>query len=740
MITCAKLDDLERALFVLCHDPELSDLWSRCSGPPIVLGTWNAPTEKEEEDVLEISKELISDKKQTANFWVQVEAVDSDSVAGGVVKKEVNSKKWLVPRFKDVYCCGFLYKTTSQIIFYKKPTSYLTTRPFTFDFSLIGQRFSDDSKKDNSKSISNSDLDFILQQINSSEKVGKLLNDVLQSDASFEQLFAPAPKANNFNSFSNPSPIAEEESDASKANDTPRTMLRSSFQLEDIDQQQDSDSLFNYMRQRARKYSMRRYRSPTIDALMTDEYFGIFPSTSMISSDSSSSGARPTTSFKDSLLSREVFRSILRIAIIPVHVLLLLIRIILALFSKILNTSLPKFLGGEKLKNRSGFGRQLDWRIQEICSWPYMWLRTRGRWKNDAYSSSAFICFWGSLVQILGDFVLGPIFALFLHRYSTELLTFFHYVGQILHVDVLRMQIDWLMGLPAGMKLNENLNHTLGSTVLYAIDLWNTITTAVTPFEPVLIRICSIIAIFGTSLLLATFSDILSGMTFHIDFIHSGFSRLYSLELSALSSLWKLFRGKKRNILRGRIDSCSYDMDQLLLGTILFTLVFFLFPTITIYYIFFSMVRFSIIITQALIWFLLAFMNYFPLFAAIMYVFDSERLPGGIWFEHFSQLTDLKASALNLRIVDNNSGELKSAAPKLILNNSSYSALSDLLSNPVFSKSKRSCTYLILRVWILIFGFHFLNYRFLEPSSFSCSFIFAVHSRAEESSNSLFVI
>lgn len=30
----------------------------------------------------------------------------------------------------------------------------------------------------------------------------------------------------------------------------------------------------------------------------------------------------------------------------------------------------------------------------------------------------------------------------------------------------------------------------------------------------------------------------------------------------ALSALWKLFRGKKRNVLRNRIDSCDYDVDQ----------------------------------------------------------------------------------------------------------------------------------------------------------------------------------
>lgn len=38
--------------------------------------------------------------------------------------------------------------------------------------------------------------------------------------------------------------------------------------------------------------------------------------------------------------------------------------------------------------------------------------------------------------------------------------------------------------------------------------------------------------------------------------------RLYCLKISGLSSLWRLFRGKKWNVLRQRVDSCSYDLDQ----------------------------------------------------------------------------------------------------------------------------------------------------------------------------------
>lgn len=50
------------------------------------------------------------------------------------------------------------------------------------------------------------------------------------------------------------------------------------------------------------------------------------------------------------------------------------------------------------------------------------------------------------------------------------------------------------------------------------------------------------------------------------------------------------FTGKRYNVLRKRKDSWDYDVDQLVLGTILFTLVAFLSPTVVTYYALFALV------------------------------------------------------------------------------------------------------------------------------------------------------
>lgn len=57
-----------------------------------------------------------------------------------------------------------------------------------------------------------------------------------------------------------------------------------------------------------------------------------------------------------------------------------------------------------------------------------------------------------------------------------------------------------------------------------------------------------------------------------------------------------MITGKRYNVLRNRIDPWDYDVDQLLFGTILFTLVTFLFPTIIAYYALFAMVSNTVLL------------------------------------------------------------------------------------------------------------------------------------------------
>lgn len=132
---------------------------------------------------------------------------------------------------------------------------------------------------------------------------------------------------------------------------------------------------------------------------------------------------------------------------------------------------------------------------------------------------------------------------------------------------------------------------------------------------------------------IALFSDLVSLLTVHIYSFYMASGKIFHWQLTIILSLFHLFRGKKHNVLRNRIDSCDYDLDQLLLGTILFTFLFFLLPTVIVFYFTFAIARMGIISVKAVLDTALACLNHFPLFALMLRVKDSQRLPGGIRFE-----------------------------------------------------------------------------------------------------------
>uniref|UniRef100_A0A0N5AWU4 7TM_GPCR_Srx domain-containing protein n=1 Tax=Syphacia muris TaxID=451379 RepID=A0A0N5AWU4_9BILA len=66
--------------------------------------------------------------------------------------------------------------------------------------------------------------------------------------------------------------------------------------------------------------------------------------------------------------------------------------------------------------------------------------------------------------------------------------------------------------------------------------------------------------------------------------------RLTEVCFVAVCSLWRVFRGRKYNPLRKRVDSLQLDSRQLFIATLFFTILLFLYPTVIIYYLVFSTV------------------------------------------------------------------------------------------------------------------------------------------------------
>jgi len=203
--------------------------------------------------------------------------------------------------------------------------------------------------------------------------------------------------------------------------------------------------------------------------------------------------------------------------------------------------------------------------------------------------------------------------------------------------------ISWLMYWPAGLKLNNELAQFLGDLFLWVIEYWADCMVTLRPALPHIVRFIGFSSFAGASMPISLFSDLVTVLTLHIYSFYVASARIYNWQLTIIVSLFHLFRGKKRNVLRNRIDSCDYDLDQLLLGTILFTLLTFLLPTVAVFYATFASARMGIIVLKAALDTWLACLNHFPLFALMLRIKDSRRLPGGIRFE----LQDTPSAALS---------------------------------------------------------------------------------------------
>ncbi|KAK7423175.1 pig-Q [Neonectria magnoliae] len=292
--------------------------------------------------------------------------------------------------------------------------------------------------------------------------------------------------------------------------------------------------------------------------------------------------------------------------------------------------------GYAALKDISATAQQIEIRLQQFCYWPMQYLTLRQRksnWASVTTSHPDYIRFYNSLWLVANDVIIGIALGSYIienadwaaERISDLLRTY--------TVEALQSSISWLMGWPAGLKLNGELAAFLGDLFLWVIDYWSSCIQTLTPALPQMVWFIGFSSFAGASMPIAMFSDMLSALTIHIYSFYLASGRIYHWQLTILQSLFHLFRGKKHNILRNRIDSCDYDLDQLLVGTILFTLLFFLLPTVAVFYLNFAVARMVIISLKAGFDTLLSCLNHFPLFALMLRIKDPRRLPGGIRFE-----------------------------------------------------------------------------------------------------------
>lgn len=288
------------------------------------------------------------------------------------------------------------------------------------------------------------------------------------------------------------------------------------------------------------------------------------------------------------------------------------------------------------LKDVSATALQIDLRLQQFCYWPVQYLKIHRRsrdWSSNTNFNMEYIRFYNSIWLVLNDVIIGiTLSKLILERKKLVEEYLCYGIDQLLTVNF-DHTIMWLMDWPGGLKLNTELASFFGELVLWVIQFWGMFLNLFRPYFGLMVTLVAYSGFAGATLLISLVSDLVSFFPAHVYAFYLASGRIYHWQLTVLRSLFHLFRGKKRNILRNRVDSCNYDLDQLLMGTILFMSLIFLLPTVLVFYLTFAGCRLAIILVNAGLESCLACLNHFPLFAILLRIKDFKRVPGGIMIQ-----------------------------------------------------------------------------------------------------------
>lgn len=157
-------------------------------------------------------------------------------------------------------------------------------------------------------------------------------------------------------------------------------------------------------------------------------------------------------------------------------------------------------------------------------------------------------------------------------------------------VNNLRSLLIALKGSPVGLKLNVLLNNFFLDCFIYHVDLWWTFLVVTAPAIQYLSYPLAVLGLLGLSFQLALISDILTIITLHAHCFYIYAAVLYKIEVIGIKALWRVVLGRRKNVLRNRVESHEYMSRQLFLATMFFAALLFLSPTVLVYYIVFASV------------------------------------------------------------------------------------------------------------------------------------------------------
>ncbi|KAN0105245.1 N-acetylglucosaminyl transferase component (Gpi1) domain containing protein [Russula decolorans] len=247
-------------------------------------------------------------------------------------------------------------------------------------------------------------------------------------------------------------------------------------------------------------------------------------------------------------------------------------------------------------------------------------------------TSAEYVRFNNAVWLVMNDVILGGVLGAFICQNSEIIGILLHDWFKSAFIDFTHDSLLWLDNWPEGLKLNTELSAFLVHTLLGVLELWAYLLRSLSPYFPIIVYLTGLSGYGGLTIQLSLFLDVFSALTLHVSLSHLVLRNALSYQISALRSLFNLFRGKRYNVLHRRTDSWLYEVDQLILGTLLFTLFTFSLPTLLTYGILFTLMRSAVVVACSVLNVAIELMNHFPLFALLLRMKDPRRLPGSTYF------------------------------------------------------------------------------------------------------------
>ncbi|CDR97440.1 PHOSPHATIDYLINOSITOL N-ACETYLGLUCOSAMINYLTRANSFERASE SUBUNIT Q, putative [Babesia bigemina] len=235
--------------------------------------------------------------------------------------------------------------------------------------------------------------------------------------------------------------------------------------------------------------------------------------------------------------------------------------------------------------------------------------------------------------SVVTDVLVGVLQVLFFRRTVVYAVNYVRAALREVYVSTFKYtSYHFAMRIGKYCKLNNEVAVFVSRLLLSVLVVWRIIKPRIQAHFTVLSNIFQYSALFGVTCHTAVLVDILTIETMHVAYAHCIMLYLTKWMQRYLYSLLQLFKGKKWNVLKQSLDSNNYTREQLFLGTVIFTLLLLIYPTIWVFYCVTLLVYLPVFVARAFMRSVIEVMTKFPWYFLAYNALFPRRYKEGVYF------------------------------------------------------------------------------------------------------------